>query len=147
MVWSIPKVNRKLVSCRMKDIFVDSRCAVAQWKIRSMVGRGSFKDIIYKTKRVYLNSGARDSCESTEDRHDTCQECRKMRDDKLEKHHLTGGFERWSALYQRRASVVCCIKPGEIDDGGLATVMPVLGLTIGMAFRVRTADGWWILSW
>ena len=38
--------------------------------------------------------------------------------------------------------MVCCIIPGEIDDGGLATRIPVLGFTIGMAFRVRTADGW-----
>lgn len=46
--------------------------------------------------------------------------------------------------YHRRAAVVCII-PGEIDEGGLATRMPVLGFTIGMAFRVRIADGWWIL--
>jgi hypothetical protein len=37
-----------------------------------------------------------------------------------------------------------CIMPGEIDEGGLETRMPVLGLTMGMAFRVRTAEGWWI---
>jgi len=44
--------------------------------------------------------------------------------------------------YHRRARVCCCILAGEIDSGGLATRMPVLGLTIGMAFLVRTADGW-----
>jgi len=33
---------------------------------------------------------------------------------------------------------------GEIDKGGLGTLMPVLGFTIGIAFRVRKADGWWI---
>lgn len=32
--------------------------------------------------------------------------------------------------------------PGDVDSGGLGTRMPVLGLTIGMAFRVRSADGW-----
>ena len=31
--------------------------------------------------------------------------------------------------------------PGEIDDGGLATCIPVLGFTMGIAFRDRTADG------
>lgn len=30
---------------------------------------------------------------------------------------------------------------GEMEDGGLGTRMPVLGLTIGMALRVRRADG------
>lgn len=33
---------------------------------------------------------------------------------------------------------------GDIDDGGEGTRMPVLGLTMGMALRVRRADGWWI---
>jgi len=51
-----------------------------------------------------------------------------------------------SNVYHRRAAVVCCIIPGEtefgIEFGGLATRIPVLGLTIGIAFRVRTADGW-----
>jgi len=31
-----------------------------------------------------------------------------------------------------------------MDCGGLATRMPVLGLTMGMALRVRSAEGWWI---
>jgi len=49
----------------------------------------------------------------------------------------TGGH-----AYHRRAAVVCCIKPGEIDDGGLAMRLPVEGLTIGMALlRERIADG------
>ena len=30
---------------------------------------------------------------------------------------------------------------GEIDEGGLGTLIPVLGLTIGIAFRVRKAEG------
>ena len=30
---------------------------------------------------------------------------------------------------------------GEIDDGGDGKRMPVLGLTIGMALRVRNAEG------
>ena len=34
-----------------------------------------------------------------------------------------------------------------MDDGGLGTLMPVLGLTIGIAFRLRKADGWWIFIW
>lgn len=33
---------------------------------------------------------------------------------------------------------------GDIEEGGLGTRMPVLGLTIGMALRVRKAEGWWI---
>lgn len=33
---------------------------------------------------------------------------------------------------------------GEIDDGGEGRRMPVLGFTIGMALRVRSAAGWWI---
>ena len=32
---------------------------------------------------------------------------------------------------------------GDIEDGGLGTRMPVLGLTMGMALRVRKAEGWW----
>jgi hypothetical protein len=36
-----------------------------------------------------------------------------------------------------------CIEAGEIDVGGLVKVMPVLGLTIGITLRVRTADGCW----
>ena len=31
--------------------------------------------------------------------------------------------------------------PGEMEFGGLATLIPVEGLTIGIAFRVRNADG------
>lgn len=47
------------------------------------------------------------------------------------------------APYQhRRAALVCCIIPGETDDdGGLATRIPVFGLTIGMA-AAFLADGW-----
>lgn len=30
---------------------------------------------------------------------------------------------------------------GDIEEGGLGTRTPVLGLTIGMALRVRKADG------
>ena len=30
---------------------------------------------------------------------------------------------------------------GETEEGGLGSRMPVLGFTIGMAFRVRKADG------
>jgi hypothetical protein len=53
---------------------------------------------------------------------------------------------RWRFPYHRRAAVVCCIIPGEIDDGGLAMRLPVEGLTMGMALlRDRIAEGWWIL--
>jgi len=45
------------------------------------------------------------------------------------------------SYHPRRAALVCPIIPGETDDGGLATRMPVLGLTIGMAPAFR-ADGW-----
>ncbi len=34
------------------------------------------------------------------------------------------------------------MRAGEIDNGGLATRMPVLGLTMGIAFLVLTAAGW-----
>lgn len=44
--------------------------------------------------------------------------------------------------YQRRVYVCCCIMAGEMDRGGLATLIPVLGFTIGIALRVRRADGW-----
>ena len=47
--------------------------------------------------------------------------------------------------YHRRAYVCCCIRAGEMDDGGGdATRIPVLGFTIGMALRARMAAGWWI---
>ena len=45
-------------------------------------------------------------------------------------------------VYQRRVYVCCCILTGEMDRGGLATRMPVLGLTMGMALRDRRAEGW-----
>jgi len=43
--------------------------------------------------------------------------------------------------------VVCCIIPGEMDDGGLAMRLPVEGFTMGMALvrDERIAKGWWIL--
>jgi len=43
--------------------------------------------------------------------------------------------------------VVCCIIPGEMDDGGLAMRVPVEGFTMGMALvrDERIAEGWWIL--
>lgn len=47
-----------------------------------------------------------------------------------------------SVVYHPRAAVVCCIIAGEIEEGGLAIRMPVLGLTMGIAFRVRIAAGW-----
>lgn len=54
-------------------------------------------------------------------------------------------------LYHLSAFVACCLIPGEIDDGGLGTRMPVLGLTIGITFwfAVRMVDesscgcSWW----
>ena len=33
---------------------------------------------------------------------------------------------------------------GDMEEGGLGTRIPVLGLTMGMALRVRKAEGWWI---
>ena len=55
-----------------------------------------------------------------------------------------GVQKRYVGCYQRRVYVCCCIMAGEMDRGGLATLIPVLGLTIGIALRVRNADGWWI---
>lgn len=65
-----------------------------------------------------------------------------------QKHRLERlvGESRHDDLYQRRTNVCCCILAGDIDSGGLATLIPVLGFTIGIAFLVRIADGWWILS-
>lgn len=37
----------------------------------------------------------------------------------------------------------CCILAGETEGGGLDIVMPVAGLTMGMALRARVAAGWW----
>lgn len=47
-------------------------------------------------------------------------------------------------LYHRRAAVVCCIMPGEMDDGGLAMRFPVEGFTMGIALvrEERIAEGW-----
>jgi hypothetical protein len=36
----------------------------------------------------------------------------------------------------------CCILAGDADGDGLDMVMPVAGLMMGIAFRVRVADGW-----
>lgn len=45
------------------------------------------------------------------------------------------------AYYHRCPYDRCCIMAGDIDGGGLVRLLPVLGLTIGMAFRGRKADG------
>lgn len=44
------------------------------------------------------------------------------------------GYQRW---------VAGCIRLGETDCGGLDMLRPVIGLTMGMALRVRVAAGWW----
>jgi len=57
----------------------------------------------------------------------------------------SNGSKSWpsQALYHRRAAVCCCIMPGEMDEGGLAMRVPVVGFTMGMALlRERMADGW-----
>lgn len=38
-----------------------------------------------------------------------------------------------------------CIRAGDTDGEGLVMVIPVAGLTIGMALRARVAEGWWSL--
>lgn len=43
------------------------------------------------------------------------------------------------SVYQR--ATLRCILAGDTDEGGLATRMPVLGLTMGMAFLDLTAAG------
>lgn len=50
------------------------------------------------------------------------------------------GWNRSRSVYQRRP--ICCILAGDTDCGGLDMLMPVLGLTIGMALRIRVAAGW-----
>jgi len=51
------------------------------------------------------------------------------------------------ALYHRREAVVCCITPGEMEDGGLEMRVPVMGFTIGIALLLeRRAEGWWIFK-
>jgi len=44
------------------------------------------------------------------------------------------------ALYHLR--MLCCILEGDTEGGGLDMVMPVAGLTMGMALRARVAEGW-----
>jgi len=44
--------------------------------------------------------------------------------------------------YHRRFIVCCCILAGDTEGGGLDMVMPVAGLTIGIALRARVAEGW-----
>lgn len=51
---------------------------------------------------------------------------------------------RSDSYHPRLAVLDCCIIPGETDDGGLATRIPVFGLTIGIA-PAFLADGWKIL--
>lgn len=46
------------------------------------------------------------------------------------------------AVYHRRPMCWCILEPGETEGGGLAMVMPVKGLMIGMALRARVAAGW-----
>lgn len=45
-----------------------------------------------------------------------------------------------SIHYHRRSAG--CILAGDTEGGGLAMVMPVAGLMIGMALRARVAAGW-----
>lgn len=49
-----------------------------------------------------------------------------------------------TSLYHLRP-IPCCILAGDTDGGGLDMLIPVVGLTIGIAFRTRVAAGWWIL--
>jgi len=42
-----------------------------------------------------------------------------------------------------RLPTVCCTRAGETEGGGLDKLMPVTGLTIGIGFRGREAEGWW----
>jgi len=46
-------------------------------------------------------------------------------------------FARKMLSYQR-PTTLCCILEGDIDNGGLGTLIPVFGLTIGI-FLVRPA--------
>jgi hypothetical protein len=48
-------------------------------------------------------------------------------------------------LYHRRPRLCCILAPGDTEGEGLDMVMPVNGLTMGMALRGRLAAGWWIL--
>lgn len=50
--------------------------------------------------------------------------------------------EQVYCVYQRRPSVCCCILAGDTDCGGLDMLIPVLGLTMGIALRIRVAAGW-----
>lgn len=43
--------------------------------------------------------------------------------------------------YQRTWYDRCCIMAGDMEGGGLARLFPVLGFTIGIAFRGRKAEG------
>lgn len=46
-----------------------------------------------------------------------------------------------TTIYHLRPRGVRCMLDGETDGGGLAMVVPVAGLTMGMALRARVADG------
>jgi len=47
---------------------------------------------------------------------------------------------RAKSVYHRRP-IACCILAGDTDGGGLDMLIPVLGLTMGMALRIRVAAG------
>lgn len=53
---------------------------------------------------------------------------------------LGSGVTLKRGVYHRRCA---CTIPGLIEVGGLARVVPVWGLTIGMTFLARAAAGCW----
>jgi len=71
-------------------------------------------------------------------------ECRKTKDRVRAKlaSLICGKQKQAQQVYQRRLIVCCCILAGDTDWGGLDMLIPVLGLTMGIAFRIRVAAGW-----
>jgi hypothetical protein len=51
-------------------------------------------------------------------------------------HPSPSQFREKMPSYQRLPTL-CCILEGDIDSGGLGTLIPVLGFTIGIAFLGR----------
>jgi hypothetical protein len=64
----------------------------------------------------------------------------KQSSQKTEAGKLPQKKESGASLYHLRP-IPCCILAGDTDGGGLDMLTPVWGFTIGIALRIRVADG------
>jgi len=55
---------------------------------------------------------------------------------------LASQFKESDASLYHLRPIPCCILAGDTDGGGLDMLIPVVGLTIGIALRTRVAAGW-----